>query len=82
MKDTVFWDITPCSLLKVSRRFGGTCRLHLQGRRISREINQRERRWQAEPTSALLATSFHAGFFLGLFFDPEDEGDMFLRNDG
>jgi hypothetical protein len=26
----------------------------------------------------LLATSFHAGFLLGLFFDPEDGGDMFL----
>jgi hypothetical protein len=25
-----------------------------------------------------LATCFHAGFFLGLFFDPEDGGDMFL----
>jgi hypothetical protein len=24
---SVFWDITPCSLLKVSRRFGGTFRL-------------------------------------------------------
>jgi hypothetical protein len=23
-----------------------------------------------------------AGFFLGLFFDPEDEGNMFLRNVG
>jgi hypothetical protein len=23
---------------------------------------------------------FHAGFFLGLFFDPEDGGDMFPRN--
>jgi hypothetical protein len=28
----------------------------------------------------LLATYFHAGFFLGLFFfGPEDGGDMFLR---
>jgi hypothetical protein len=26
---------------------------------------------------ALLATCFHAGFLLGLFFDPEDGGDMF-----
>jgi hypothetical protein len=22
----------------------------------------------------------HAGFLLGLFFDPEDRGDMFFRN--
>jgi hypothetical protein len=28
--------------------------------------------------AALLATCFHIGFFLGLFFDPEDGGDMFL----
>jgi hypothetical protein len=27
---------------------------------------------------ALLATSFHAGFLLGLFFDPEDGRDIFL----
>jgi hypothetical protein len=26
----------------------------------------------------LLAICFHAGFLLGLLFDPEDEGDMFL----
>jgi hypothetical protein len=31
---------------------------------------------------ALLAVCFHAGFFLGLFFDPEDGGDMFLLNVG
>jgi hypothetical protein len=24
--------------------------------------------------------SFHASFLLGLFFDPEDGGDMFLQN--
>jgi hypothetical protein len=37
--------------------------------------------WQ-QVAKALLATCFHAGFFLGLFFDPEDGGDMFLRNVG
>jgi hypothetical protein len=25
---SIFWDITPCSALKVERRFGGTYRLH------------------------------------------------------
>jgi hypothetical protein len=29
MKSTIFWDITPCSPLKVNRRFGGTYRLNL-----------------------------------------------------
>jgi hypothetical protein len=27
----------------------------------------------------LVATCFHAGFLLVLFFDPEDRGDMFLQ---
>jgi hypothetical protein len=30
---TIFWDITPCSPLRVNRRFGRTHRLHLQGRK-------------------------------------------------
>jgi hypothetical protein len=30
----------------------------------------------------LLATGIHAGFLLGLFPDPENGGDMFLRNVG
>jgi hypothetical protein len=41
----VFSDVTPCSPLKVSRRFEGTWHLHLQSRRISRARNQRESRW-------------------------------------
>jgi hypothetical protein len=31
---------------------------------------------------AELATFVHAGFLLFSFFDPEDGGDMFLRNVG
>jgi hypothetical protein len=42
MKNTLFWNITPCSPLKANRRFGGTCRLSLQGRRIIQARNQRE----------------------------------------
>jgi hypothetical protein len=60
MKSTIFLDITPCSPLKVNRRFAGTYRLHLQGRGISRERNQHERRWQAEPASTLISCSAYS----------------------
>jgi hypothetical protein len=30
LKIIIFWDITPCSPLKINRRFGGTYRFHLQ----------------------------------------------------
>jgi hypothetical protein len=33
MKNVVFWDVTLCKSC-VKRRFGGTNRLHLQGRKI------------------------------------------------
>jgi hypothetical protein len=68
MKSFIFWNITPCIPLKVNRRFGGTCRFHLQDRRICQTRNQHE----AHSKKSLL----------GLFFDPEDGGDLFLRNVG
>jgi hypothetical protein len=33
MKNVVFWDVAPCKSC-VNRRFGGTYRLNLQGRKI------------------------------------------------
>jgi hypothetical protein len=39
MKKAVFWDVGPCRYC-VNRRFGGTYRLHLQGRR-QEEIRER-----------------------------------------
>jgi hypothetical protein len=42
MKISVFWDITPCTALKVNSSFGGTRRLHLQGRPTSQARNQCE----------------------------------------
>jgi hypothetical protein len=33
MKNAVFWDVAPCRSC-VTRRFGGTYRLHIQGRKI------------------------------------------------
>jgi hypothetical protein len=41
MKNAVFRDVAPCRYC-VNRRFGGTCRLHLQGIRNPRAMNQRE----------------------------------------
>jgi hypothetical protein len=46
MKSTIFWNIIPCSPLKVNWCFWGTYCLHLQSR-ISRARYQRESRWQA-----------------------------------
>jgi hypothetical protein len=68
MKNYVFWNITPYSPLKVNRRFGGTCRLHLYG--LSQERNQ--------PAYYIL----HADFLLGLVSNHEDGGDMFLGHVG
>jgi hypothetical protein len=35
MKNAVFWDVAPCRSC-VNRRFGGTYRLNLQGRKIGK----------------------------------------------
>jgi hypothetical protein len=40
MKNSVFWDEKPYSPFKVERRFGGTYRLHLQGRKMRQGGNQ------------------------------------------
>jgi hypothetical protein len=49
-KRSIFWEIMLCSLLKLYRRFEGTCRLYLQGWRVSLAKNQHEAgsRQQAE----------------------------------
>jgi hypothetical protein len=33
MKNVVFWDVVPCRSC-VNQRFGGTCHIHLRGRKI------------------------------------------------
>jgi hypothetical protein len=52
-KRRIFWDIAPCSPLKVDI---------------------------ASILEALLPISFHVGILFGLFFCPEDEGDISFRN--
>jgi hypothetical protein len=63
------------SLLKVNQHFEETYPLHLQFQRISRARYQHESSWKAE---VLLASYFHTGTVLSLFFNPEDVGDVFL----
>jgi hypothetical protein len=72
-----FWDITPCSALSVNRRFGGTCRLHLEGRKDKLSKKSAWKQMARLPSSGSkkpawkqLATCFHANFLLGLFFRP------------
>jgi hypothetical protein len=42
MRISVFFDVAPCSLLKVNRWFRGTCRLRIQGSILSQRRNQHE----------------------------------------
>jgi hypothetical protein len=53
-RSSIFWDISPCSLLKVNLSFGGICRLHLQGRRTSQARNQHEACSKQSPLLDLL----------------------------
>jgi hypothetical protein len=41
IQNAVFWDVEPCRYF-VNQRFGGKYRLHLQGIRNLRAMNQRE----------------------------------------
>jgi hypothetical protein len=34
MKNAVFWGVAPCRCGRLNRHFGGSYRLHLQGRKI------------------------------------------------
>jgi hypothetical protein len=53
---SVSWDITPCSLLKGNRPFGGIYRLHFRIRRISRAKNQRQSKWKIKQSAQVKVT--------------------------
>jgi hypothetical protein len=88
-KNTVFWDVTPCRSC-VNRRFGGTYRLHLQGRKIREQgtsvkmeaISSSETSVHTRSTRRQSAATCSRWFLASGFFYPEDGGDMFLRNVG
>jgi hypothetical protein len=64
MKSTTFWDIKPCSPLKVNRRFGGTNSLQFQVEKKSLARNQLENRWRyVPPKRRLTLNGLHGVIF-------------------
>jgi hypothetical protein len=55
VKNAVFWDVTPCGCRK-NRRFGGTYRLHHQGRRNQHGRNTVSSSGTVVPNSLILST--------------------------
>jgi hypothetical protein len=61
LKSSIFWNITPCSQLKVTRP--DISKEHVASiirvKEISKARNHRERRWQAESSALLACSAFH-----------------------
>jgi hypothetical protein len=70
LESSIFWDVKPCSPLKVSRRFGRLCHLHIQDWRVR----------QGRSIASDACCALQPGFLLGLLFNPENWVDMCIRN--
>jgi hypothetical protein len=68
MKSTIFWDITPFSVERQR-----TVRRNISPSPSGLTNKQSKKSAQK---LALLGTCFHSGFLVGLFFKPEDGGDV------
>jgi hypothetical protein len=40
VRNTIFWDVTPCSSVGIYRHFGGMYCFYIQGRRVSQASNK------------------------------------------
>jgi hypothetical protein len=65
----------PCGQLKINLTFQRNMSPPSSGSKNKPRKNQ-----HAGNKQSSVYYVFHADFFLGLFFDPEDGGDMSLRN--
>jgi hypothetical protein len=63
---SVYWVTMPWSPVKVKRRFGGICHLHLQGQRISQTRNQHE--GDSKESSKSVCCLFHSSFIYQFTF--------------
>jgi hypothetical protein len=70
LKNTIFWDAIPCSPIEFHLCLVRTYYIYFQNQRVCQARNQKE------------AAGKESGLLLGLLFNPEDEGSMFLRNFG
>jgi hypothetical protein len=74
----MFWDTMSCGSLIIKAHFGLIHFLHLQGQQINHARNKHEAGSKQSSASCMLPD----GFLLGLFFDPEDGCNIFLKNTG
>jgi hypothetical protein len=68
LKSIFFWDVTPCSALSGTRRFGGTYRLHLQGRRIVQQSSEQASGKQRTTRRHIPEDSLQFNFVLSITF--------------
>jgi hypothetical protein len=52
MKNAVLWNVAPCGFI-INRRFGGTCRFHLQSSKVTHEGKSG---WQRPPKRLFIYT--------------------------
>jgi hypothetical protein len=94
MKSCIFWDMTPCSPLKINRRFRGTCfRIYEEAMHetsmkqaargillmmVSVSMNEMALYYGRQNSSRILLPA--RACLLGLLIDADDAGSSFLRN--
>jgi hypothetical protein len=66
MKTTDFWDVTSCSLVEAYWGFGEMYCLHLQGQRVSQEINHQQAKEEISKKEAVSTAIFKSTTSTGL----------------
>jgi hypothetical protein len=81
VKSTIFWDIPPCSPLKVNQNFGGIYRLHHQVRisrvRYSYQSETGRSAWYLVSRSSFACCLLHGCFLLTYFSTVKMEATRF-----
>jgi hypothetical protein len=85
MQMTVFWDVEPCSLVQVYRRFRGACCLHHQGDEAASTpemaVNFYRTTWRNIPGDSHLDKKHHSGQQVKILFQilKRDSKGKFLN---